>query len=137
MLELELILADYSNINLSSKTLFVENVLYNVPDMFFQNNDFNEILHQVVNYINQCDITNIVLPGENTQMFGNKQYYANSYFKSFIKKLIFIYENADDMIKEAIRTSINENQQNQEHITNISNNDQNENNITKINKNYK
>ena len=111
MLELELVLSNRSNIYLSKKTLFIENILYNVPSKFYIGEDFCEMFKNIINYLKQCDVDKIVIPdGNDNSMFSNYGYYANSYFKSFINKIVFIYKNADEMIKEAL----NESQANQE-----------------------
>ncbi len=102
MLELELILTNQSNILVSSKTLFLENVLYNVPDQFFITNDFSEMLNNIINYLNQCNIDNIKLADNSTIMFKQNNYYANSHFKNLIKKLSFILINGDQMIDQAL-----------------------------------
>ena len=106
MLELELILADKSSIYLSNKTLFVENVLYNVPNKFYDSQDFCEMFKNVVNYLKQCDVDRIVIPdGNNNAMFSNYGYYNNSFFKSFIKKIVYIYQNSDTMIADALKNA--------------------------------
>ena len=108
MLELELILANKSNIYLSDKTLFVENVLYNVPNVFFKSEDFCEMFKNIVNYLKQCDVEHILLPdGTNQQMFLNNGYYASQFYKSFVKKIIYIYQNADVMIADALNKQNN------------------------------
>ena len=137
MLELELVCSNSTNILLSSKTLFVENVLYNVPNKFYQCEKYDEMLQNVINYLNQCDIKDIVIPGENTQMFDNKNYYANSHFNNFISKLIFIYKNANQMIDTAIKLNNQSAENNIEKNKKIDKNTNNQKNIKKINKNVK
>lgn len=143
MLELELILANRSNVYLSNKTLFVENVLYNVPDKFFKGEDFCEMFKNVVNYLKQCDADKIVMPdGIGTPMFSNYGYYANSFFKSFIKKIIYIYKNGDLLLDDAIRSQQNtENTEQNDNLKNNQNNDyttsEDGKKVNKINKNAK
>ena len=90
----------------------------------------------VVNYLKQCDVEELYLPdGQNIPMFKENWYYANSFFKSFIKKIVFLYNNTDVLIKEAlearknIELNTNTSQQND---SNQSKNSQE--NVTKINK---
>lgn len=134
MLELELILANQSNIYLSKKTLFVENLLYNVPNKFFKSEDFCEIFRNAVNYLNQCDIDSLFIPGTTEEMFGINQYYANSNYYSFLKKINYIYQNADSMIDDALETA--KNQENQDNSNNIDN-DKNNLHSTEIQKEVK
>ena len=138
MLELELILSNRSNVNLSSKTFFVENVLYNVPDKFFDCKEFSEIFLNVVNYLNQVSVDNILIPDDtNTKMFNEHGYYANSNFDSFLRKITFIYKNADQMIYDAINSSNNSSEQT--HNTDDTNENliENDKPVQKINKNHK
>lgn len=139
MLELELILANQSNIYLSKKTFFVENLLYNIPDKFFETEDFCEIFKNVVNYLNQCEIENIYFPGTNEEMFGVDKYYANSNYYSFLKKLNYLYENTDTLIDDALENA--ETQENQANLTDDKNNQNNlhstEKDVKKLNKDIK
>ena len=133
MLELELILANRSNVVLSAKTFFVENILYNVPDRFFAGEEFSEIFSQIVNYLRVCPIENILIPDStNTKMFDINSYYANSEYDSFVRKLSYICKNGDDMITDALSENNSNNMQN---ISNDLQNQQTENSIKKINKN--
>ena len=135
MLELELILANQSNIYLSKKTLFVENLLYNVPDKFYESEDFCEIFRNVINYLNQCEIESIFIPGTTEEMFGETKYYANSNYSSFIKKLNYIYENADTMIDDALEVANQqENQDNNEEKKDDNDLHSTEKNVKKLNK---
>ena len=149
MLELELILNNQTSKYLSQKTLFVENVLYNVPDKFYQTEDFCEMFRNVANYLKHVNMQDILLADNTeTQMFKNGGYYANEHFKSFVKKITYLYENTDDLINDAIN---NQSQANQEKDTTMQNtnmqksdenNDQQNDNIdkkprNKINKNLK
>ena len=111
MLELELVISNKSNVYLSLKTFFVENVLYNVPDKFYKSNDFCEIFRNVVNYLNQCELSDILIPGINKEMFEYDKYYANSNYDSFLKKIKYIYLNADNMISDALKQRDETNQQ--------------------------
>ncbi len=114
MLELELVMSNQSKLYLSNKSMFMENVLYNVPDKFFEGTDFCEIFKYVLNYLKQCEIEQILIPdGQNTPMFKNNWYYANSFFVSLIKKLTYLYNNTDILIKEALEArEENENAEN-------------------------
>ena len=137
MLELELILADKSNINLSAKTLFVENVLYNVPDKFFMYDEFSEIFTQITNYLNQCKADDFYIPDDtNTNMFKEHGYYANKNFLSFVKKLSYICLNADVMIYDALNAmQENSDDENIDKNENNSQTNNDESQIVKINKN--
>lgn len=132
MLELELILANQSNIYLSKKTLFIENLLYNVPNKFFLSEDFCEIFRNVINYLNQCEIESIYIPGTKEEMFGADKYYANSNYNSFLKKINYIYENADTMIDDALKDA-----QSQENQVDLNNEDNNSNNLHSTEKDVK
>lgn len=135
MLELELILANQSNVYLSKKTLFVENLLYNVPDKFFESEDFCEIFRNVVNYLNQCDMEDILIPGTSDEMFGTDKYYANSNYTSFIKKINYVYKNADVMIDDALDAAKQQENQNKEEEKKDDNNlHSTEKNVKKLNK---
>ena len=68
-------------------------------------------------------------------MFGEKQYYANSHFKNFVNKLVFIYKNADKMILDAMNNNSNETMQNDDEKQPDSNQTENQTKINKINKN--
>ena len=136
MLELELIISNQSNIFLSTKTFFVENVLYNVPDKFYLSNDFCEIFKNVVNYLNQCDTEDIFIPGKKELMFGYNEYYANSQFISFIKKIIYIYKNGDKMINDALEEAKHqENTDQNESQDDLHSTEENKKEVKKINKN--
>lgn len=141
MLELELIISNRSNVYLSNKSLFVENILYNVPNKFFASEDFCEMFKNVVNYLKQCDIDRILIPdGSKTQMFSNYGYYANTFFKSFVKKIVFIYQNGDLLIADALNSQNAENtEQNNNDINNdnAENDNQDDKKVKKINKNIK
>lgn len=103
MLELELVIGNMSNIYLSNKSLFVENVIYNVPNKFFSGKDFSLIFTRIVNYLMQLDEKNILIPdGTSTKMFDTNWYYADTMFSSFLRKIKYIDENCDQMIDEAI-----------------------------------
>ena len=133
MLELELILSNRSNVNLSSKTFFVENILYNVPDRFFAGDEFSEIFSQLVNYLSVCSIENILIPDStNTKMFKLNGYYANHEYESFVRKISYICKNANEMIDDALNQNNSNNMQN---TTNDIQNPKTENPIKKINKN--
>ena len=135
MLELELIIANKSSVYLSTKTLFVENVLYNVPNKFYNTTMFCEMFRDVVNYLKQCDVDDIKL-ADGSKMFLPNGYYANQNFKSFIKKISYIYTNGDKLIEDAINQSAMQTKQTPENTDKISNNDltSDDNNIKKINK---
>lgn len=134
MLELELVLKEESNVYLSKKSIFIESILYNVPNVFFQGDDFGKIFSDIVNYIKQLDVENVyTIDNSKQKLFTKNGYYAKSYYASFIKKIVYINEYANEMIDEAIKASqklsqgIVENQQNQEKT-------ENEEKITKIRK---
>lgn len=122
MLELELIFADkLSSVYLSNKALFVENILYNVPNKFYMGDDYRQMFVNIVNYLKQCVESDILLADGGT-MFKKIGYYSNNMYKSFVKKLIYLYNNTDVLIKEAIEQSSqnddnlaeNQNKQNQQ-----------------------
>ena len=108
MLELELVLNNQSNYYLSRKTLFIETILYNIPNKFFEGEDFCEMFKNVKNYLQHINIENIYLPDDRKMpMFKTKGYYANRDFKSFVKKLSYLYENTDKLIDDALSKNQN------------------------------
>ena len=134
MLELELVVSNQSKFYLSNKSMFMENVLYNVPDKFFEGTDFCEIFKYVLNYLKQCDIESIVLPDDqNTQMFKNNWYYANSFFISLLKKMTYLYNNTDTLIKEALEIREQSKQEDNSSVNTEQNKNQDDNKVRKIN----
>ena len=106
MLELELVMKEESNVYLSKKSIFTESVLYNVPNIFFEGNNLMQIFTNIVNYLKQCDIKNIKkIDDSNQQLFSKNGYYANSYYSSFVKKMLYVNEYGNEMIDEAIKTA--------------------------------
>lgn len=142
MLELELIFANKTNIYLSDKTLFTEYVLYNVPNRFFEGQDFSEMFKQVANYLLQCDISDIFVPGTENLMFSKNGYYANSMFLSFVKKIAYICKNTDEMLKDILQDEGAENYQSPDNaeknstMQTESSNDKGKKDIKKINKKF-
>ncbi len=135
MLELELVLNKKSNVYLSNKTLFVENILYNIPNKFYNSKDFCEIFKNIINYLKNCDIEDIFIPGMHTEpMFIDYSFYNAKQFKSFIKKLEYLYKNTDIMIADALKNADNkiENDNTMQNDTDVDNEDIK---VTKINKN--
>ena len=124
MLELELVLnGELSSVYLSDKSLFIENVLYNVPSTFFQGDDYLKMFVDIVNFVKQCTENDLIYPdGNNEKMFKKIGYYDAKMLKSLIKKLVFLYYNTDSLIQKAIaeaeadeeQTNENDNQSNDE-----------------------
>ena len=134
MLELELVVSNQSKFYLSNKSLFMENVLYNVPDKFFNSTDFCEIFKYVLNYLKQCEVDDIVIPdGQGNAMFKNNWYYANSFFISLIKKLTFLYNNTDTLIKEALENKDKDDENKNLSVETEQNEKNDDNKVNKIN----
>lgn len=104
MLELELVLnGELSSVYLSDKSLFIENILYNVPNTFFQGDDYLKMFVDIVNFVKQCTENDLIYPdGNNEKMFKKIGYYDTKMLKSLIKKLVFLYYNTDSLIQKAI-----------------------------------
>jgi hypothetical protein len=102
MLELELIINSLSTRYLSKKSLFIESILYNVPNSIIAGNNYTNIFTNVVNYLKNCDINKLVLPDNETKLLTDNKYYAKSMFDSFVRKLIYLNQNTDQMIIDAI-----------------------------------
>lgn len=118
MLELELVLTEMSTKYLSKKSLFVEHLLYNVPNKLFEGNDFCQIFVNIVNFVKHCEIDDLYLADNKTKMFVEDGYYANQEFKSFIKKIVFLSKNTNQMIEDAIKKYSNKNDENQSQTNN-------------------
>ena len=139
MLELELVLAEKSNVYLSNKTLFVENVLYNVPNQFYNTNDFFFLFKNIVNYLKHCEVDEIFVPGkEDEPMFLEYSFYNAKQFKSFIKKIEFLYKNTDTLIADALEKAKNEEKTEKvDSAMQTPSKDKDTKKVTKINKNIK
>ena len=131
MLELELVMTEESNVYLSKKSIFVESILYNVPNKFFENNDFSKMFSDVVNYLKQCNVEDFKTIDNtlNQKLFTKNGYYANSYFSSFLRKILYINTNANEMIDTAIKVA-----QNSQTNTKIETNNNYSEKVKKINK---
>lgn len=103
MLELELVITNMSFRYLSKKSLFVENILYNVPNSLYKDNDFCKLFLNITNYVKHCDVNNLLLADNITKMFTEHGYYAKNELASFIKKLIYLNQNTDKLIEDALK----------------------------------
>lgn len=121
MLELELILTEESNIYLSKKSIFMESLLYNVPNELFINNDFSKMISDVVNFIKLSDISAFyAIDNPNNPLFTKNGYYSNNYYSSIVKKLVYINQYANDMMDNALKTAnANNNESNKNNENNI------------------
>lgn len=110
MLELELIINDLSQIYLSKKSLFMESLLYNVPNNLYNADySFPQMITNATNYLTNCNVNNILLPDEKTKMFKSNGYYAKQHFNSIIKKLLYLNKNTDILLEEAVKLMETEN----------------------------
>ena len=105
MLELELVITDLSERFLSKKSLFVEHIIYNVPNDLLKEDDFSKMFINVVNYLKNSDMNNIMLADNTSKMFVDYGYYAKNTFVSFIKKIIYLNEHTDEMLKRALENA--------------------------------
>lgn len=128
MLELELIITNLSTKYLSKKSLFVESILYNIPNEFYNTDNFCEMLSNATNYLKNLSYEDIVLPDNLTKMFPQHGYYAKDEFKSFVKKITHINQHTNQMLQETIKQSKQQSMQQQNQTSNQ--NDKN-NKITK------
>lgn len=134
MLELELIISELSEKHLSKKSLFVEHILYNVPNVLYKGNNFCTMFTNITNYIKHCNFDNILLADNTTKMFPEHGYYAKKEFNSFIKKLVYLCQNTDQMIEDAIKQYAKTHQQNTDDNDNKPANNQNQKNVKKLGK---
>ena len=103
MLELELVLNQDSNVYLSKKSIFVENLLYNIPNEFFDGNDYSKMFTNVTNYLKHADSQNFYIAGNPEQkMFDKYGYYSITFFNSIQKKLSYLSESTDEIIAKAL-----------------------------------
>lgn len=133
MLELELIITNMSTKYLSKKSLFVEHILYNIPNVLYLNDDYCQVFVNIANYIKHCNPNTLLLADNTTKMFPEHGYYAKSDLQSFVKKLIYLTKNTDTMIEEAIKNyteNTNENSQDNQDLEN----QQNSKNVKKLGK---
>lgn len=115
MMELELVMNEDSNVYLSKKSLFVESILYNVPNYIFENDDFSVIFRDICNYLKQCSANDYLLcpDGSGQPLFTKNGYYSFKYYSSFVKKVLYINRYANEMIDDAIAQSQNLSENNQ------------------------
>lgn len=97
-MELELILAGESEL-LIGKNFFVENLLYNVPNEFFQGEDYEQIVNQVLIYLKNKNLNDFVLTDGTGPMFYDFSYYTKNYAKQFIKKIIYANDNFEEILQ--------------------------------------
>lgn len=109
MLELELIINKLSNVFLSKKSLFIEHLLYNIPNNLLTDVDYSILFANATNYLKNCNISNIKLADNSTQMFKNQGYYAKQHFESIIKKILYLNKNTDVLLENVLKTAENEN----------------------------
>ena len=108
MLELELVLTEESNVYLSKKSIFMESLLYNIPNKFFENDDFSKIFTDVINYIKHGDCAKFhTIDNPNNQLFTKNGYYSNHYYSSIVKKLVYINQYGNEMIDNALKNANN------------------------------
>ena len=134
MLELELIINNTSTKYLSKKSLFVEQLLYNVPNVLYESDDFCQLFANITNYIKNCNISDLLLADNVTKMFAEHSYYAKNDLLSFIKKLIYLSKNTDKMIDAAINNNATEKTENQNNDINIKSDMQNQQIVKKLGK---
>lgn len=110
MLELELVINEESNVYLSKKSLFVESILYNVPNTIFDCDDFSKIFSDIVIFLKQSSVNELYTVDSSSQnLFTKNGYYSNKYYASFVKKIEYINDYANEMIDNAIKQAENAN----------------------------